>query len=201
MRVNRKISFTIAAGALALVGACGGSSDSMAGYKAMSQPTPTATMTGEQPSPTFNDADVMFAQMMILHHEQAIEMAELASAQASDAEIKDLASKIKESQEQEIQTMEGWLSEWGKPTPSPGMGHEMPGAMSEEDMQKLESAQGKDFDRLFAKQMIAHHQGAIKMARMEEAGGANPQARELAKTIVTTQQEEVTQLRQILDRL
>jgi uncharacterized protein (DUF305 family) len=203
MRINRKTSFAIAASALALTAACGGNSASMTGYKVTGDMTLIAAATNSQPSPTFNDADVMFAQQMIPHHQQAIEMAELASTRASDPEIKELASKIQEDQQSEIETMQGWLAEWGKPTPSPGMmeDHEMPGAMSEEDMRKLESAQGKDFDKLFAQQMMTHHKGAIEMARTEETDGANPEAKELAKKIVTTQQEEVEQLQKILDRL
>ncbi|MEV4471259.1 DUF305 domain-containing protein [Nonomuraea sp. NPDC049504] len=201
MRTNRKISFTIAASALALSTACGGGSTSTTGFTSLSQTTPSATATNGQPSPAFNDADVMFAQMMILHHQEAIEMANLAATRSSDSEIKTLASKIEKEQEEEIQTMKGWLSEWGKPEPTPGMGHGMPGGMPDEDMRKLEAAKGKEFDRLFAEQMITHHKGAIEMARTEEADGADPQAKELAKTIIATQQEEVKQLEQILKRL
>ncbi|MGW3353386.1 DUF305 domain-containing protein [Nonomuraea rubra] len=201
MRISRRIPFTIAASALALSAACGGGSTSSAGFTALSQTTPTATAASGQPSPAFNHADVMFAQMMILHHQEAIEMAKLAATRGSDSEIKRLASKIEKEQEEETQAMKGWLSEWGKPEPMPGMGHDMPGGMSEEDMQKLQSAEGKEFDKLFAEQMVTHHKGAIEMARTEESDGADPQAKELAKTIIATQQEEVKQLEQILKRL
>ncbi|MBF8189090.1 DUF305 domain-containing protein [Nonomuraea sp. K274] len=202
MRINRKMSVAVAAGALALVTACGGNSDSMAGREGMgSSSAPAATTAGAQPAGTFNDADVMFAQMMIPHHEQAVEMADLAPARAADPEIKELAAKIKAAQDPEIQTMKGWLTEWGKPSPEGGMGHEMPGVMSEEDMTKLKAAKGTEFDKLFAQQMIAHHNGAIEMARTEQANGSNPQAKELATTIETTQQVEVEQLQKILDRL
>ncbi|MGN9843650.1 DUF305 domain-containing protein [Nonomuraea sp. H19] len=202
MRINRKISFTVAAGALALLTACGGNGDSMAGHEGMgSSSAPAATTSSAQPSAAFNDADVMFAQMMIPHHEQAVEMADLAPTRASDPEVKELATKIKAAQEPEIQTMEDWLTEWGKPAPEDAMGHDMPGVMSEEDMKKLEAAKGKQFDKLFVQHMIAHHNGAIEMARTEQANGSNPQAKELAKTIETTQQAEVGQLQKILDRL
>ncbi|MEV1175948.1 DUF305 domain-containing protein [Nonomuraea sp. NPDC049784] len=201
MRNNRKMSLTIAAGALALLTACGGNADSMAGHEGTgSASAPASTSASAQPSGTVNDADVMFAQMMIPHHEQAVEMAELATTRASDPEIKELAAKIKAAQDPEIQTMKGWLSEWGKPAEA-GMGHGMPGVMSEEDMKKLDTAKGKEFDRLFAQQMIAHHKGAIEMAGTEQANGSNSQAKELARAIETTQQTEVTQLQKILDRL
>jgi uncharacterized protein (DUF305 family) len=128
-------------------------------------------------------------------------MAELAPERAADPEIKELAAKIKAAQDPEIQTMKGWLTEWGKAAPEGGMGHDMPGVMSEEDMTKLKAAKGAEFDKLFAQQMIAHHNGAIEMARTEQSGGSNPEAKELAKTIETAQQAEVEQLQKILDRL
>jgi uncharacterized protein (DUF305 family) len=213
MRINRKMSVAVAAGALALVAACGGNGDAMAGHEGMgagSAPATTAgsvpaTTAGAQPSATFNDADVMFAQMMIPHHEQAVEMAELAPERAADPEIKELAAKIKAAQDPEIQAMKGWLTGWGKAAPEGGMGHDMPGVMSgvmsEEDMTKLKAAKGAQFDKLFAQQMIAHHNGAIEMARTEQSSGTNPEAKELAKTIEATQQAEVEQLQKILDRL
>jgi uncharacterized protein (DUF305 family) len=201
MRINRKMSVAVAAGALALVAACGGNGDAMAGHEGMGAGSAPATTAGAQPSATFNDADVMFAQMMIPHHEQAVEMAELAPERAADPEIKELAAKIKAAQDPEIQTMKGWLTGWGKAAPEGGMGHDMPGVMSEEDMTKLKAAKGTQFDKLFAQQMIAHHNGAIEMARTEQSSGTNPEAKELAKTIEATQQAEVEQLQKILDRL
>ncbi|HUR09009.1 MAG TPA: DUF305 domain-containing protein [Nonomuraea sp.] len=200
MRTNRKTSLIIAASALALLTACGGNGESMAA-DGMGSTAPAATTPSAQPSPTFNDADVMFAQMMIPHHEQAVEMADLAPTRASDPEVKELAAKIKAAQDPEIQTMKGWLTEWGKPAPSGGMGHGMPGIMSEADMKKLDAAKGKAFDKLFAQQMITHHKGAIEMARTEQADGTNPKAKELAKAIETTQQAEVAQLQKLVDRL
>ncbi|MFI7230969.1 DUF305 domain-containing protein [Nonomuraea angiospora] len=199
---------TAAAGAvLALVAGCGGAGSGSTGsdMAAMSSSAPAATTASASPAAAFNDADVMFAQMMIPHHQQAVEMADLAGTRAADKEVKELAAKIKAAQDPEIQTMKGWLTAWGKPMPSEGMdhgmGHDMPGMMSEEDMKKLEAAKGGAFDRQFAELMIAHHNGAIEMARTEQAQGSNAEAKELAKTIETAQQAEVAQLREILDRL
>lgn len=202
MGFNRKISVAFATGALTLVTACGGSSDSMTGHEGMGgSSAPAATTASAQPSATFNDADVMFAQMMIPHHEQAVEMADLAPTRAADPEIKELAVQIKTAQDPEIRTMKGWLTEWGKAAPEGGMGHDMPGIMSEKEMTKLKAAKGAEFDKLFAQLMIAHHKGAIEMARTQQSDGSNPQAKELAKTIETTQQAEVEELQKILDRL
>ncbi|WP_327090768.1 DUF305 domain-containing protein [Nonomuraea sp. NBC_01738] len=201
-----KITVTVAALAFAAA-ACGGGAATDAGSTASG---PTASSSGHDMSamsPTtpagaaFNDADVMFAQMMIPHHEQAVEMAELAESRASDQEIKDLAAKIKGAQDPEIQTMKSWLTAWGKPVPSGGMNHDMPGIMSASEMKELEAAKGAAFDRKFAKMMIAHHKGAVDMARTEQRDGTNPEAVALAKAIETAQQEEIAQMEKLLARL
>ncbi|MQA25583.1 MAG: DUF305 domain-containing protein [Micromonosporaceae bacterium] len=173
--------------AAALLAACGAGDDS-----------PTA------PDAKFNDADVTFAQNMIPHHEQAVEMAKLAPTRASNPEVKRLASQIEEAQDPEIKTLRGWLKDWGKPE-TPEGGHTgmngMDGMMSEEEMKRLEAARGAEFDRMFARMMIAHHQGAIKMAETEIADGVNPDAKKLARTIKRTQAEEVKTLKGLLARL
>ncbi|MEO3871146.1 DUF305 domain-containing protein [Nonomuraea sp. B12E4] len=196
------MSITVAATALALLTACGGNGgDPVAGHEGISGGSTATTPATATPTAAFNDADVTFTQMMIPHHEQAVEMADLAPARASDPEVKKLAARIKAAQQAEIRTMKGWLAAWGKPMPSGRMGHDMPGMASEQDMKQLAAAKGPKFDKLFAQRMIAHHKGAIEMARTEQADGSNPQARELATTIESTQQAEVGQLQKILARL
>jgi uncharacterized protein (DUF305 family) len=163
-------------------------------------------MTSASVDIAFNDADVTFAQMMIPHHQQAVEMARLAETRASDPEVKQLATTIKTAQAPEITTMTGWLTGWGQPTAQPG-GHnmpgmsEMPGMMSEAEIAQLTAATGVDFDRMFARMMIAHHNGAIQMCRDMMANGSNAQAKALATTIEQTQTAEVATLQAILDRL
>ncbi|GGL57477.1 DUF305 domain-containing protein [Planomonospora parontospora] len=189
-------------GALVLLTGCGGE-DSATAPTGAATSAPTTTAASQPPSAAFNDADVTFAQTMIVHHQQAVEMAELAQTRAADSEVKDLAAKIKAAQDPEITTMTGWLSAWGKPTaPAEGHGgHAMSGMMTEEDMEKLKAATGAEFDRMFLEMMIAHHSGAIEMAKTEQAQGINPEAKQLAATIVTAQQAEIEQMRKILDRL
>jgi len=155
-----------------------------------------------------NYADVMFAQQMVPHHQQAVAMAELAATRAADVELKQLAAQIKTAQDPEITLLTGWLADWGQPatataTAMPGMemSASMPGMMSEEDLGKLSAASGTDFDRMFARMMIAHHNGAIEMATTEQNNGANAAAKTLAAQIVNTQQNEVTTMQRILDRL
>ncbi|MGC5016966.1 DUF305 domain-containing protein [Micromonospora sp. DT47] len=204
------------AAALSLA-ACGsddhGSTSGM-GHGMSSSPS-TATTGGS--AAAGNGADVMFAQMMIPHHQQAVQMAELADTRAADPEVRQLAGQIKAAQAPEIATMSGWLTAWGKPAPMasasggmpgmtggsgmPEMDHGMPGMVSAADMDKLEAASGKDFDKHFLTMMIAHHQGAITMAEDEVTRGANTDAKALAQRIITAQQAEIATMNKILARL
>ncbi|MBV7697345.1 DUF305 domain-containing protein [Streptomyces sp. TRM70350] len=198
----------VATGAL-LLSACGGDGDDMSGMDHGSgSSSATATADAGDKAGDFNDADVMFAQMMIPHHEQALDMAQLADGRASDAEIKDIAQKIEQAQDPEIQTMKGWLESWKQPTAMesvPGMdhgsGHGGDGMMSDADMKELQAVKGQEFDKLFAQMMIEHHNGAITMAEDEQKNGKNADAKKMAGDIVRGQSAEVKQLQSILDRL
>ncbi|MFH9547894.1 DUF305 domain-containing protein [Streptomyces sp. NPDC017435] len=196
----------VAAGAL-LLSACGGDGDDMAGMDhGGSSSSAAATPKAGAKSGDFNDADVTFAQMMIPHHEQALEMAELADGRASDSQIKDLAGKIEQAQDPEIKTMKGWLTSWKQPTSTmesmPGMDHgSMNGMMSDEGMAELKGMKGAEFDKMFAQMMIDHHNGAIAMAKDEQKNGQNADAKKMAGDVVTGQSAEVKQLQGILDRL
>src|SRR5829696_6468050 len=178
----------LAAGVVAAALTIGGCGDdgTTAGSGTTSNPATTSTAIR-----SFNDNDVAFAQGMIPHHQQAIAMAQVAAERAERAQVKELASKIKQAQDPEIQTMTGWLTSWGKDVPEsmPGMNHGgMPGMMSEAEMTSLEQASGTAFDRMFLDMMIKHHEGAIEMARIEQDKGENPDAVALAKKIQADQQ-------------
>lgn len=154
-----------------------------------------------------NDADVTFAQQMIPHHQQAIEMTELAETRAESQEVKELAADIEAAQGPEIETMTGWLESWGEDVPDEGMSgmdhgdmssDEMTGMMSEEDMAELENASGTDFDQMFLTMMIEHHEGAIEMAQTEQADGEFPDATDMAEDIETAQTEEIQTMQALL---
>lgn len=154
-----------------------------------------------------NDADVTFAQQMIPHHQQAIEMAELAETRAESQEVKALAADIEAAQDPEIETMTGWLESWGEDVSGDsmsGMDHgdmsteDMPGMMSEDDMAELESASGAEFDQMFLTMMIEHHEGAIEMAKTEQSEGEYADAIELAEGIETAQTEEIQTMQALL---
>lgn len=170
-------------------------------------------------SSAHNDADVMFASMMIPHHLQAVEMSEiLLGKQGVDSRVAALATKIKSDQAPEIVTMQRWLSDWGvaasgSATPEGsaassamagmdgGTDHQMAGGMSADDMNALRNAQGNDAAKLYLTQMITHHQGAIDMARTELTSGENTDAKALAQSIVTSQQAQIDQMRSLLQTL
>ncbi|MEU0388402.1 DUF305 domain-containing protein [Streptomyces chartreusis] len=216
-RLRRRMAIvsTVAAGGL-LLAACGGDDTEGMDHGSGSSASATAgPAAGDKQAPgAFNDADVMFAQMMIPHHEQALQMAGLADGRASDAEVKTLVADIEKAQDPEIQTMKSWLKAWGKPVSAdeskPGMDHGsggmdhgagMSGMMSDEDMRKLEAAEGTEFDRMFAEMMIEHHKGAITMAEDEQKNGRNATAKKLAADVVKAQSAEVEKFEKILDRL
>ncbi|NJP31099.1 DUF305 domain-containing protein [Micromonospora thermarum] len=194
----------VAVAATLALSACGSDDHSPSGRDSTTAAPTTGAATPASPA-AVGDADVMFAQMMIPHHRQAVEMAELAETRAADQEVKRLAAEIKAAQAPEIATMSGWLTAWGRPVPSssadmPHMDHGMPGMMSEADMRKLAAASGRDFDRQFLTMMVAHHEGAITMAQAELSEGVNPQAKDLAQEIISGQQVEIEMMRKILDR-
>lgn len=148
-------------------------------------------------------AEVMFAQMMIPHHEQAVEMSTLAETRASDPWIKELAAEIKGAQAPEIELMASWLDEWGYPQMS-GMeamsahgGHGMSGMLTQEQLDELAGLTGSQFDQKFAEYMIEHHIGAIEMARGVE-NSTDPAVAELASNIITSQQAEIDEMNSFL---
>lgn len=193
----------LAIGAIALTGAvltaCAPTTDH-SGMPGMSPGASTST-TGD-PQGSANDADAMFATMMIDHHQQAIDMSDTLLAKAGvDARVIDLATRIKGAQTPEITTMRGWLADWGAPSASAGsMGHG-DGMMSEADMAALEAAPGAEAGKLFLQQMIVHHEGAIAMARTEKANGADPLALALASTIIDAQTAEIAEMKSLLAAL
>jgi len=158
--------------------------------------------SGGGASSEFNDADVAFAQQMIPHHKQAIEMAKLAEDRASSDEVKELAAGIEAAQDPEIEQMTAWLESWGEEVPSGGMeGMEhgdMSGMMNEGDMKMLEDSSGAEFDRMFLEMMVEHHEGAIEMAETEVAEGENPDAVELAEKIASDQEAEIEKMNELL---
>lgn len=185
-----------AALALALVVLVTGCSGSHEAHQMSGMPS---AMTGT----SSGSGDVMFAQMMIPHHEQAVVMADLAPTRAASPVIKDLAAEIKAAQQPEIDQMSAWLEEWGVPVMdadeamSAHGGHGMAGMLTPAQLDELAASSGPQFDRLFAEYMILHHEGAIDMAQ-DVVDSSDPRVASLASAIITTQDAEIGALQAFL---
>lgn len=197
----RRIMTLVAAAAVAVsigaaLGGCGTNASPPATSSAVAQ--------------AHNQADISFAEGMIPHHAQAVAMSTMAAGRAASPQVKDLAARIQAAQQPEIDQMSGLLRAWNAPVPASdsaqgGMGQMdrgasggMPGMMSGDQMRQLGQAPGEDFDRMFLQMMIAHHQGAVTMARTELRDGQNPDARQLAQRIIDAQQREITEMQALL---
>jgi len=201
--------------------ACGGnnSADNTTASSSMSDSTTMAATA-------HNDADVTFATEMIAHHKQALAMVDLTEGRTLNPAVQTLADDIRAAQTPEIQTMTGWLSSWGMPSPSAspsasassgmgdmsgmpsmsgstgpmgGMGSSpMPGMMTDEEMTKLKNASDADFQKMWLEMMIKHHQGAVDMARTEQSDGQYQPAIDLAGQIIASQSKQIDTMRQLL---
>ncbi|QNP72959.1 DUF305 domain-containing protein [Streptomyces roseirectus] len=196
----------VAVAAALLLAACGGGGDDegSSGADSVASPSVSASASasagGSASASAHNAQDVAFAQGMIPHHRQAVEMAALAADRASSAQVTSLSGRIQKAQDPEIETMSGWLKGWGEEVPAEGgtdhSGHSgMAGMMDEADMDKLEKASGAEFDSLFMEMMIEHHEGAIEMAKTEKAKGSYAPALALSDAIVTAQQAEIAEMK------
>ena len=166
---------------------------------------PTVTDSGGETSSsevgdTHNAADIAFAQGMIPHHQQAIDMSNQVLERGEAPSVKDLAQRIKGDQSEEIDLMRGWLAEWGEEEvdhgsddPSMDMG-----TMPQEDMEALAQTSGRDLDKMFLEMMIPHHEGAIAMAETELADGEFADALALAERIVDAQKAEISEIQGLL---
>ena len=195
-------SAALLASALGLAG-CGDSKTGSGPMPGMSHSSSMPMTTPSASAGTYNDADVMFASQMIPHHQQAVEMADSALRKATTADVKKLATAIKAAQDPEIKLMSGWLTAWGKPVPTPGehAGHTMTGMMSPQEMEDLSKASGSMYDRMWVTMMIKHHQGAVTMAKTEQATGKDSAAIALAKKIQAAQTTEINTMQRLLGRL
>lgn len=178
-----------------------------------STPASAPMMDGSTSLTAGSDTDIAFAQLMIPHHQQAIQMADLAATTGTSAEVKALAAQIKAAQDPEISMMSQWLTGWGAPlemegTTDGGMDHgdmdmggmTVAGMMSAQDMDNLGAATGADFDTMWLQMMIAHHQGAIAMAQQVADTTTNPAVQDLASAVIAGQTTEITTMQQLLAR-
>jgi len=192
----RHLATPVIAATLAVTLAACGSDDSTS--------VDTTAVNGSSVTASLNAADVEFAQGMIAHHEQAIEMAEIALDPTIGAspEVIDLATRIKGAQDPEVELMTGWLVAAGEPVAMDASeGHDMSsmdGMMTAEQMDAMAALTGPEFDQMWLEMMIAHHEGAISQSQTVKANGSNADVLALADQIITAQQAEITEMQALL---
>jgi uncharacterized protein (DUF305 family) len=147
-----------------------------------------------------NAADVAFAQNMIPHHQQAVDMSAMVPSRTANPDVVVLANHIGSDQQSEIDMLKELLARWGEPTGADHAGHDghaamgIDGMVDAATMERLQYLRGGEFDGLWLRSMIKHHQGAVTMAQHEVAHGQNPDAVKMAKIIVDWQQLEIGQM-------
>ena len=151
-------------------------------------------MTNEDRSSEYSADELMFAQMMIPHHEQAVTMSELALTNTTNPDVIALATAIRNAQGPEIKQMQEWLD--GK---SDSHMHEMGmgGMLTEAELKELASLKDAAFDQMFLTSMIAHHEGALDMASMIQ-DSTKAEVKQLYENIVTSQSAEIETMKALL---
>ena len=142
--------------------------------------------------------DVMFLQMMIPHHQQAIDISDLALTKSEDAELLALAKSIRDEQGAEIVKMKAWLKEAKASSHSDS--HSMDGMLSDAELAALDKASGKSFDVLWLKAMTGHHTGAIDMAAMIE-NAKSAEIKSFGQSIVASQSAQNKQMALMIKRM
>lgn len=222
MKLKKILTLLVLSGAIPLVSvglaACSGGAngDRSGGH----QNHPAMQQSGEQamkPSstgqhdmmsmdlgPADEDFDLRFIDAMTPHHEGAIAMAEAAVENSEREQIRQLAEDIITAQQQEIQQLEEWRQAWyanaGEPVMYDAqMGHAMPMSAEQRASMSMEMELGaadNEFDLRFINGMIPHHEGAVDMAQQALEKSERPEIRELAESIVSSQQQEIDQMQQ-----
>jgi uncharacterized protein (DUF305 family) len=197
-RTRLAAGLAAAAATAAMLSACSTATDTKSDSAASS--AAGSASASAQNGAAHNSEDVMFAQMMIPHHQQAVELGAMVPQHTNNADLIKLAGEIMKQQQPEINIMKTQLVQWGvNPDDPTGMhaGH-MSGMVDEATLAKLKTLQGAEFDKLWLQSMISHHQGAIDMAQTEVSKGGNADMMALARDIITAQQTEIDQMKKML---
>jgi len=147
----------------------------------------------------YNGTDVMFLQMMLTYQGQALKIVPLGAQRATREDLRTLAAAVNVTQADEATTMAGWLERWKQPLvadPDRSV-HADHGGLhdtSAEELAALQAASGTDFDRKFLNLLIGHQHNSVEVARMETAGGANPEVRDLARRVDLSRTAQIQQM-------
>ena len=158
-------------------------------------------MNNSQSTSDLQMNESMFAEMMIPHHQQAVDMSDLALKKSTNPSVLDLAKRIKDGQSAEIIQMQSWLgSSESNSMMSDHSGHSMGGMLTEEEFSKLESSSGVTFDKLFLEGMIVHHEGAIDMSKMIK-DTPTQEINLFGINVIEVQSAEIREMKEILENL
>ncbi|NUK02497.1 DUF305 domain-containing protein [Streptomyces lunaelactis] len=210
--VRRSVVAAAVTAAVLALGACESDSGTPAKAKGAGGPSvvapgkpgePARTLSADEaakavPDDTPNSADFSYAQMMITHHTQALQMTALAPDRVGSTQVKRLAERIAAAQKPEMGAMQGWLKINGGAQGKGGHDHSrgaMPGMATPAQLAQLRSAKGVAFDELFLKLMITHHQGALTMATEVLSEGNNVLVEEMANDVIAQQTSEINRMR------
>ncbi len=160
--------------------------------------------------PGNDSAEAGFARDMIVHHSQAVEMAEIVRDRTENDRIKTLATDISLTQQAQIGQMQGWLNLWGLPVTGtePAMAwmdmpteERMPGMASQGEIDRLRNLPADEADRLFLRLMIPHHEAAIPMANAVLERTNNPAVERFAEAVIASQTAEIKAMRDMLRQM
>jgi uncharacterized protein (DUF305 family) len=185
---------------LLLLAGCASGPSGTGSAPAGSTPVPTGS-AGPSAVTTvaFNEADVMFLQMMVTHHGQGLELVRLVPDRARRDDLKTLAAAIEVTQDAEQETMRNWLRGWGRDTSAnPDLhAHADHGGMpatGPEQIAALARTTGPEFETAFLNLLIAHQHNAVEMARVQTRSGTHAEALDLARRIDLSRTAQINQM-------
>jgi uncharacterized protein (DUF305 family) len=188
----KRLAVLLVAGTLTLgLGACG--------TEATPQNTNVEVKAAVKADGAHNDTDTMYLQMMVAHHEQGLEMVNLAKDKATNPDLKTLAQAVSATQTDEVTMIKGWLTDWGQTTkvdhaPSAHADHGGLPATGPEEIEALKKASGKTFDTAFLNLFVAHQHNAVEMAAMEKSGGTNAETKAFAERVKQSRSAQIQQM-------
>jgi uncharacterized protein (DUF305 family) len=175
--------------------------------------SPAAIAAADSGRPAYTKADVEFISGMIGHHAQAVLMAGWAKSHGASASVQGLCERIVVAQRDEIAFMQRWLRERREQVPDGDTSHMMmagmdmklmPGMLTAEQLTELDKARGSDFDRLFLKYMIQHHEGAITMVNTlfgSSGAGQDEDVFKFASDVYADQTTEINRMNVMLQAI
>lgn len=166
--------------------------------------TKAASAASNAPASGYNDADVVYLQMMVAHHQQGLQMVRLAADRADRGQVRTLAAAVDATQSEELKLMKSWLGKWSKPTASDAaarthLHHGAAPATGAKEINALRKTKGAGFEPAFLSLFIGHQGSAVEMARTEQSKGASPDAKAFAKRVVESRTAEIKQMLLLLN--